>query len=105
MASTTPTRAVAPFSDARGAKDWLNALPLTNIPQAQSMMLEALQGVTASDFAPMDRLKCLELMRDKIAFLQHEQRSRYFGKTLPLSTNDNTAWSTGRQLLEEMETG
>ena len=35
-------------------------------------------------------------MRDKIAFLQGEQRSRYFGKTLPLSTNDTTAWNTGR---------
>jgi len=104
MSSPTPTRTAA-FSDARGAKDWLNALPLTNIPQAQGMVLEALQGLVASDLAPLDRLKCLELMRDKIAFLQGEQRSRYFGKSLPLSVNDNSAWNTGRALLEEMEAG
>jgi hypothetical protein len=53
----------------------------------------------------MERLKCLELMRDKIAFLQGEQRARYFGKTLPLSPNDANAWVNGRALLEEMETG
>ena len=105
MSSPTPTRAAAPFSDARGAKDWLNALPLTNIPQAQGMVLEALQALVASDASPLERLKCLELMRDKIAFLQGEQRSRYFGKTLPLSPNDNGAWTTGRTLLEEMEAG
>jgi len=74
-----------PFNDPRGCKEWLNALPLTNIPQAQALVLEALRGLNAADLAGLDRLKCLELMRDKIAFLQGEQRSRYFGKTLPLS--------------------
>ncbi len=93
------------FSDARGCKDWLGALPLTNIPQAQTLVLEQLQGLNAADIAAMERLKCLELLRDKIAFLQGEQRSRYFGKTIPLSPNDSTAWTTGRTLLEEMEAG
>ena len=104
MSSPTPTRTSA-FIDARSCKEWLNVLPLTNIPQAQGLVLEALQGLVASDLGPLDRLKCLELMRDKIAFLQGEQRSRYFGKTLPLSVNDNSAWNTGRTLLEEMEAG
>jgi len=93
------------FADARGCKEWLNALPLTNIPQAQLMVLETLRALAAADFDGMERLKCLELMRDKIAFLQGEQRARYFGKTIPLSANDFNAWSNGRALLEEMETG
>ena len=93
------------FADARSCKEWLNALPLTNIPQAQSLVLEALRALSASEFDGLERLKCLELMRDKIAFLQGEQRARYFGKTLPLSANDSDAWRTGRALLEEMETG
>ena len=93
------------FTDARGCKDWLGALPLTNIPQAQTLVLEQLQALNAADFSALERLKCLELLRDKIAFLQGEQRSRYFGKTIPLSPNDSTAWTTGRALLEEMETG
>jgi hypothetical protein len=93
------------FADARSCKEWLNALPLTNIPQAQSLLLESLRGLAGAEFDALERLKCLELMRDKIAFLQGEQRARYFGKSLPLSANDGDAWRTGRALLEEMETG
>ena len=106
MASLTPPPAKAlPFNDARGCKEWLNALPLTNIPQAQALALDALRALNAAELDALERLKCLELMRDKIAFLQGEQRSRYFGKTLPLSVNDSNAWTTGRTLLEEMESG
>jgi hypothetical protein len=102
--SSPPNREL-PFADARGCKEWLGALPLTNIPQAQGQVLETLTALNESDIAPMERVKSLELMRDKIAFLQGEQRARYFGKTLPLSANDNSAWATGRSLLEAMETG
>jgi hypothetical protein len=104
--SQPPTRGVLAFSDARSCKEWLNSLPLTNIPQAQTLVLDALTVLNdTDDFNGLDRLKCMELMRDKIAFLQGEQRSRYFGKSLPLSANDSTAWNTGRTLLEQMEAG
>ena len=93
------------FADARGCRDWLGAIPLTNIPQAHALVLEQLQALNAAAFEAVERLKCLELMRDKIAFLQGEQRSRYFGKSIPLSPNDTNAWNTGRTLLEEMENG
>jgi cyclic-di-GMP-binding protein len=93
------------FTDARSCKDWLTGLPLTNIPGAQQMVLDGLRLLGRSDFDSIERLKCLELMRDKIAFLQGEQRSRYFGKSLPLSANDNAAWMIGCSLLEEMESG
>ncbi|MEO7742406.1 MAG: hypothetical protein ABIR98_05690 [Usitatibacter sp.] len=107
MSSTPPgTREGGlPFDDARGCKEWLGALPLTNIPQAQTLLHEGLRGLSASGMAGLERLKCLETMRDKIAYLQGEQRARYFGKSLPLSTNDTDAWRTGRALLEEMEAG
>ena len=107
MSAAPPSAPAAPppFADARGCKDWLNVLPLGNIPQAQTLVLEALRGLHDAGIAGLERLKCLELMRDKIAFLQGEQRSRYFGKTLPLSANDANAWTTGRALLEEMEEG
>jgi hypothetical protein len=93
------------FTDARSCRDWLTGLPLTNIPGAQQMVLDGLRLLGRSDFDSIERLKCLELMRDKIAFLQGEQRSRYFGKSLPLSLNDNAAWANGCSLLEEMESG
>lgn len=107
--SSTPTSTRpggAAFTEARGCKEWLSTLPLTNIPQGQTLVLEALRALNrTAEIEPIERLKCLELLRDKIAFLQGEQRGRYFGKTLPLSPMDAAAWSTGRALLEEMETG
>lgn len=105
MAPTLQAEGAPAFDDARGCKEWLNALALTNIPQAQSQVLEALRGLNAAQAAPLERLKCLELLRDKVAFLQGEQRSRYFGKTLPLSPNDSAAWATGAALLAAMEEG
>jgi hypothetical protein len=38
----------------------------------------------------------MELMRDKIAFLQGEQRARYFGKSLPLLGQRQHRVDTGR---------
>ena len=108
MSTTPPTTRPAgtpAFADARGCREWLGVLPLTNIPQAQAMVLESLRALNGSDFDGLERLKCMELMRDKVAFLQGEQRARYFGKTLPLSANDSAAWTTGRTLLAEMEAG
>ncbi len=107
MAANPPSRPAngAAFSDAKGCKEWLGGLPLTNIPQAQQFVLDALRAMNRGEPGGLERLKCLELMRDKIAFLQGEQRSRYFGKSLPLSHNDHAAWSIGRALLEEMEAG
>jgi len=96
---------VLAFADARTCKEWLNALPLTNIPQAQSMVLESVRALEAAPFDALERLKSLELMREKIAFLQGEQRSRYFGKSLPLAAADAAAWTTGASLLAAMEQG
>jgi hypothetical protein len=59
-----------PFADARGCRDWLNVLPQGNIPQAQTLVLEALRGLHEAGMAGLERLKCLELMRDKSAFPQ-----------------------------------
>lgn len=106
MATNPPvTGSSAPFTDAHGCKEWLGTLPLTNIPQAQALLLEALRALNAAEFDPLERLKCLELARERVAFLQGEQRSRYFGKTLPLTPTDAAAWNTGRLLLAETEAG
>jgi hypothetical protein len=101
-----PTTEGAPFTDARTCREWLGALPMTNIPNTQYKVLSAMRALAANaGFDALERLKCLELVRDKVAYLQGEQRSRYFGKTMPLSTNDNDAWKTGRDLMDELETG
>ena len=101
-----PIRDGAGFVDARTCREWLSSLPLTNIPQAQYLVLEALRGLAKDEkFDPLERLKCLELVREKVAYLQGEQRTRYFGKSLPLSSNDTDTWRSSRSLLEELEAG
>ena len=101
-----PTREGASFTDARTCREWLGALPMTNIPNAQYQVLSAMRALAANEsFDALERLKCLELVREKVAYMQGEQRSRYFGKTLPLSMNDTDAWRTGRDLNGELETG
>lgn len=94
------------FFDARSCKEWLKAIPLTSVAQAQQTLLDALRMLNAdAAFAPLERLTSMELMRDKVGFLLGEQRSRYVGKTLPLPNADMVAWNVSNMLLGEMETG
>jgi cyclic-di-GMP-binding protein len=94
------------FDDARTCKVWLKAIPLTNIAQAQQSILDALRMMNRSnDFVPIERLTIMELLRDTVAYLLGEQRTRFVGKTVPLSTPEYTAWNVSRSLVSEMEEG
>jgi hypothetical protein len=94
------------FTDARSCKDWLKTVPITNFAQAQHTVLDALRLMNRSpEVAPIERLTCMELMRDKVAFLLSEQRTRYALRTIPLIASDYAAWNISRQLLAEMEAG
>ncbi len=94
------------FSDARSCKEWLKSIPVGNVPQAQQIVLDALRIFNrAINIDPVERLTCMELMRDKTAFLLSEQRSRYAGRTIPLSSGDYAAWNVSRNLIGEMEEG
>src|SRR4051812_6879041 len=104
MSATPPTGAkLAAFTDARSCREWLATLPMGNIAQAQGQVLEATQGLAGGALEPLEQLKCVEMLRDKVAFLQVDQRSRAVPRTLPLSANDERAWNGSRLLLEEME--
>ena len=58
-----------------------------------------------ADFVALQRLTCMELLRDKVAYLLTEQRKRYTGKTIPLSNSDMAAWHVSCNLISEMEAG
>ena len=109
MASTPPSSASEAsslfFGDARACKAWLNSLAVSNVAQTQSAVLDALRVFNRAAFAPLERLKCLELLRDRVSFMLGEQRTRQFSKPLPISAQDGAAWSAGRMVLEEMEAG
>ncbi|MEO8385076.1 MAG: hypothetical protein ABI583_07540 [Betaproteobacteria bacterium] len=94
------------FNDARSCKDWLKSIPLTNLPQAQQNLVDALRNLNRdSNFDPLQRLTCMELLRDKVGFLLSEQRKRYAGKTIPLTNSDIAAWNVSSNLISEMEAG
>ena len=94
------------FSDARGCKEWLKGIALHNVAMAQQAILDGLRILNRSaTIGATDRLMCLELMRDKAAFLLTEQRARYVGKTIPLMHGDVAAWNISKTLLSEMEAG
>jgi hypothetical protein len=93
------------FSDGRSCKDWLKSIPLTNVGSAQRMILDAVRTLNRSEFVPIERLTCMELLRDKVAFVQAEQRAKYTGKTIPLNQQEMQVWEISRALVEEMEAG
>lgn len=94
------------FFDARSCKDWLKTLAMTNAAQAQQKLLDALRILNRSNqFSAIERLTCMELLRDKVAYLLGEQRKRYVGKTVPLNSADMGAWTISNLLLSEMEAG
>lgn len=107
LQTTTSTRPGSMFfTDARSCKDWLKAIPLTNVPQAQQKIVDALRNLNRdAGFVALERLTCMELLRDKVAYLLTEQRTRYAGKSIPLSHGDIVAWNVSCTLISEMEAG
>ena len=93
------------FSDGASCREWLKTIPLTNVVQAQTALLDAIRYMNRIDMLPIERLTCLEMLRDKVAFLLTEQRFRYIAKSIPLNTADNNAWKISTSLTEEMEAG
>ena len=79
------------FSNARECKAWLGSLAVSSPAQSLSAMLDALRVFNRAEFDPLERLKCLELLRDRNAFMLAELRTRHFSKALPLSAADASA--------------
>ena len=109
MSSTPPTAtadgASLFFADARSCRAWLGSLAVSNVAQTLSSVLDALRVFNRATFDPLERLKCLELVRDRVAFMVGEQRTRVFARPLPHAAGDVSAWETTRQVLEELEGG
>ncbi|MBI3716712.1 MAG: hypothetical protein HY255_12035 [Betaproteobacteria bacterium] len=94
------------FSDARGCKAWFKSIPLTNVSQAQQMLRDALRHMNGSEsFVPLDRLTCLELLRDNVSYLVTQQRARLAGKSIPLATGEYAILTQAREMVAEMEAG
>jgi hypothetical protein len=108
MSSTPPTAAEGAslfFTDARACKAWLAGLAVSNVAQTLSSVLDALRVFNRASFDPLERLKSLELVRDRVGFMMTELRTRVFARALPHGAGDVAAWDVARLVLEEMEGG
>ena len=82
------------FSDDITCKQWLKTLPLTNVPLAHAALTFQVELLNRAPFAPLERLKINELLRDPIAFVQLEMAKKYLGKPLPLETVQLNNWNS-----------
>lgn len=94
MASPPISGSTPRFSDANACKQWLNALPLTNVPLVHATLTAQLELLNRTTIAPLERLKISELLRNQVAFVQMEMARKYLGKPLPLETAERDTWNS-----------
>ena len=80
------------FADADGCAVWLRALPLTNIPKHYDAVLGQLKRLSEADFAPRERARIAEVMREPVMFLHTELARRYAGKPQPAVDREREAF-------------
>ena len=86
---TQPSPGTLAFADADGCSAWLRAVPLTNIPRYHETILGQLKRLGEVDFAPRERARIAEIMREPVMFLHTELARRYAGKPQPASEREN----------------
>lgn len=82
------------FSEANACRQWLKALPLTNVPLAHTTLTTQLELLNRANIAPLERLKISELLREPVAFLQQELARKYLGKPMPLDDAQHNVWKS-----------
>ena len=79
------------FADADGCATWLRNLPVTNIPRYYEEILDQLRRVGEAEFAPRERGRIAELMREPVSFLHTVLARRYAGKPQPAAAREKEA--------------
>ena len=88
---TQPSAGALAFADADGCAAWLRAVPVTNIPRYYETILGQLKRLADADFAPRERARIAEIMREPVMFLHTELARRYAGKPQPAAERENEA--------------
>jgi cyclic-di-GMP-binding protein len=97
-----PETAALAFSDADGCAAWLRALPLTNIPRHYDAVLGQLKRLSECDFAPRERARIAEVMREPVMFLHTELARRYAGKPQPAADRERDAFHQALALWQAL---
>ena len=88
---TQPSPGMLAFADADGCASWLRAVPLTNIPRYYETILSQLKRLAEVEFAPRERARIAEIMREPVIFLHTELARRYAGKPQPAAERESEA--------------
>lgn len=94
MTSLASSNPAPQFSDARACRQWLAALPLTNIALAHTALTTQLEQLNRAAISPLERLKISELLREPVAFVQQEMARKYVEKPLPFEAGQRHAWNS-----------
>lgn len=92
------------IQDARACKQWLAALPQTNIPLARTEIQRELGLLNRFQLPALERLKVVEQLREPVAYLQGELAKKYLNKPLPFGPAEEAAWKSVQTLWQLMET-
>jgi len=90
------------FSDAAACRQWLKALPLTNVQTVQGELGQQLELLSHYPLSALERLKVLELMREAVAYIAGELGKKYHNKPLPFSSLEQSAWNNAESLWQRL---
>src|SRR4051812_17980672 len=100
--ATSLSAAQLQFTDSAGCKRWLESLPLTNLQLAQRSLGEQIALARHAGLIPAEFLRILESLRDAVHFVQSELALKYTSKPLPLDANEESLWTRGVGLWQEL---
>ena len=75
------------FANAADCREWLAALPLTNVTLAQQTLTKQLHLLRQSCMIPDEQLGVLAALWEPVLFVQSALAQKYTGKPLPLDTD------------------
>lgn len=93
------------FTNAAQCKAWLAETTLTNVPKAQSDLLQQLNLLNLEALPASERLAILELLRKPILLVQREAARRFAGRALPLAATEQAAFETTHALWQSLQVG
>ena len=102
---TTDRHVAGEFDDSKTCRKWVEALALTNVGHAQAKIIEQLLLFNLRSVPALDRLKCMELLREPAVFVQTEIARRYVHRPLPLADSEREAFGATQKLWRALELG
>ena len=93
------------FADAVGCKEWLQTVPLANVPAAQRELLGELDEFNRFAVKPAERLAVMEALREAVHFVQVEQVKKFANRALPMTEAETNAFVDANELWEQMQIG